>query len=238
MSARQPFASWGMYDNVAVCFDCKHQHLIPKGEQMSPQAWLDWQAKHQDHHVAIFPERQMGPLGDRVAGFKHNADVKAAYASSADYTCTLTGLASDTNLLAGRETSSVSNASNKYLDEMVSGKITAGTSPTATRIIEVHGIFAMDDAPAWPDVFDGTDSAETITSADIKAAICAPLAIIGTSNNSDRTYPFRLVGLRQFCADALPVAHVLFVTHSTAVNLNATASNQKLTHTPVYATVT
>jgi hypothetical protein len=235
MGSYEQFAGWGLYDHSAVCLTCGHQHLIPKAEQISEQPWLDWLAKHPGHETLILPHR----LLSRLAGvpLHHNADAKIAYAASADYTCTLTGLASDTNLLAGRESSSLSNASNKYLDELVSGKITAGTSPTDARQIEVHCVGALDDTPNWPDVFDGTDSAETITSAGIKNAIVAPVAVIATNNTSDRVYPFRPLGVRQLFGDGLPPAHVLFVVHNTGVNLNATATNQKLTHTPVYATV-
>ncbi len=34
-----------------------------------------------------------------------------------------------------------------------------------------------------------------------------------------------------------PTAHVLFVTHDTAVNLNATAGNHSISQTGIYATV-
>lgn len=222
----------------AICASCKVSHHIPPSEAIGAQPWLDWLAKHPaPYHLTALVEDNGDLLNEVANGMLCNADVKAAYVASADYTCTLTGLATDANLLTGRESNGISNGTNKYLDEMVSGKITAGTSPTAAKVIEVHAIGALDDTPNYPDVFDGTDSAETITSADIKAAIVAPIAIMGTSNTSDRTYPFKMTGLRQLFGDVLPVAHDLFVTHSTAVNLNATAANQKLTHTPAYATV-
>lgn len=235
MSAREQFAGWGMYDHSAVCLTCHHQHLIAKAEQVSPQPWLDWLVKHQGHDTFILPHKLLSQLGER--SLAHNADAKIAYAASADYTCTLSSLASDANLLAGRETTGLSNATNKYLDELVSGKITTGTTPTDAKQIEVHAVGALDDTPNYPDVFDGTESAETITSAGIKSAISALLVAIGTNNTSDRTYPFKPIGLRQLFGDGLPPAHVLFVTHSTGVNLNAVGTNHKLTHTPVYATV-
>ena len=228
----EQFSGWGMYDNAAVCLDCAHQHLIPKAEQISAQPWLDWLAKHPGHDTFIVPHKMLG----RLAELRHNADVKAAYAASANYTILLTGLATSSTLLAGRESTGISNATNKYLDELVGGFITAGTTPTAGRI-EVHAIGAFDDAPSYLDVFDGTDSAETITSADIKNAICVPIANVITSTTSDQGYPFKPVGLRQLFGDGLPPAHVLFVTHSTAVNLNATAANHRIAHTPVFATV-
>lgn len=233
MSTEQ-FAGWGLYDNSAVCLTCGHQHLIAKAEQISEQPWLDWQTKHKGHETFILPHKLLSQLARPLV---HNANVNVAYAASAAYTITLASLATDANLLAGRESTGLSNASNKYLDELVAGFITAGTSPTAAKQIEVHAIGALNDTPLYPDVFDGTESAETITSVDIKNAICAAIAIMSTSNTSDRAYPFKPVGLRQLFGDGLPAAHVLFVTHNTAVNLNATGGNQAIYHTPVYATV-
>jgi hypothetical protein len=119
----EQFAGWGMYDNSAVCLDCGHQHLIPKAEQISEQPWLDWLAKHPGHDTFIVPYRLLSHLP-----LLSNADVKIAYPGSSAYTFTLTSLASDTNLLAGQESLGVNNASvNKYLDELVAGKITVGT---------------------------------------------------------------------------------------------------------------
>lgn len=232
---KEQFAGWGLYDNVAVCLTCGHEHLIAKAEQISEQPWLDWLTRHSGHETFILPHKLLSRLAN--IPLLHNANVKIAYAASASYTITLTGLATDTNLLTGRESTGLSNAVNLYLDELIAGAVTTGTSPTTAKQIEVHAVPARDDTPTYPDVFDGTESAETITSADIKNSITVPLAIMVTDATSDRVYKFRPVGLRQFCGDGLPVAHVIFVTHNTAVNLNATASNHGIFHTPVYATV-
>lgn len=240
MSGREQFALQGVKDFYAVCLTCKVKHLIARGEEVESQPWLDWLAKHPENSgcrtlVALDAHKLLDDLDG-------NADEKIAYAASADYTITLTGLASDTNLLAGRESSSLSNASNKYLDELVSGKVTGGTTPTANKQIEIQCVGAMDDVPNWPDVFDGTDSAETIgitaDGASVKVTICKPIAIMPTvTTTSDVVRTFTPLGIRQLFGDGLPPAHVIFVTHDTGVNLNATASNQKITHTPVYATV-
>ncbi len=234
---REQFAGWGLYDNVAVCLDCRHQHLIPKAEQVTTQPWLDWQAKHRGHETFVIPHRALSRLGEKVE-LRHNADVKVAYAASAAYTITLASLASDTNLLAGREGTWVSNASNKYLDELVAGKITVGTTPTANTVIEVSAVGPLDDTPTYPDVFDGTDSNETISNAGIKTSICLPVAVISVpAATSDLAYPFAPCGLRQLFGDAMPVTHGLFVVHNTVAALNATGANHAISHTPVYATV-
>lgn len=232
---KEQFASWGMYDNSAVCLDCGHQHLIPKSEQISEQPWLDWLAKHPGHETFILPHRLLSRLSQPL---RENADVKAAYIASAAYNITLASLASDTNLLAGRESDGINSSTNKALDELVAGKITVGTTPTTAKQIEVHAVGTLNDTPTYPDVFDGTESAETISNAQIKNAICASIVIIEiVATTSDLAYPFKPTGIRQLFGDALPSAHVLFVTHNSVAALNATGGNHVINHTPVYATV-
>ena len=164
------------------------------------------------------------------------ADIKLAYGAASDVTITLASLASDTNLLAGRESAEIVNTSTLALDYLVSGKITAGTSPTASRSIEVWVVGSW-DGTNWPDVFDGTDSNETITSADIKASVCRLLAAMATANTSDRTYHFGPVSVAAAFGGVVPPKVVVFVVHNTGVALNATGSNHQIRLQPVYETV-
>jgi hypothetical protein len=164
------------------------------------------------------------------------ADLKLAYGTASDLTITLASMATDTNLLTGRESATIDNSANLFLDYLVSGKITAGTSPTAARSIEVWAVGSW-DGTNWPDVFDGTESAETITSADIKASICRFVAAMATANTTDRTYHFGPVSLAAAFGGTLPPKIVLFVTHSTGVNLNSTAGNHQIRLQPVFQTV-
>jgi hypothetical protein len=236
MSARQEiFAGWGSRDHSAVCLTCRHQHLIPKAEQISPEPWLDWLAKHPGHQTFVMPHEYLSKLAN-IAPLQHNADVKSAYGSSATITCTLTGLASDTNLLTGRESAAVSNSSN-YLEVLFAAKVTTGTSPTAAKQIEVWAYGSVDDTPTYPDVFDGTESAETVTSSDIKPVALKLLAVMPTSNTSDRSYWFGPVSLAAAFGGVVPKNFGVFVTHNTGVNLNATASNQAISYTGIYRTV-
>ena len=146
-------------------------------------------------------------------------------------TLTITGvpsLASDTNKLTGIETSIIDNTTDGFFDIYINGKITTGTNPTASRQIEVWAIGW--DGSGWPDVFDGTCSSETITSSDIKNAICKPIAILSTNNTSDRTYWLTDVSLRGAFNGPLPSKVVLFVTHDTVAALNSTAGNHELSY--------
>jgi hypothetical protein len=165
------------------------------------------------------------------------ADVKANYPAASDATITLASLASDTNLLAGRESTALDNSSNLYLDYLVSGKITTGTSPTTARSIQVWAVGSW-DGTTWPDVFDGTDSTETITSANHKNSICRFIAEMATDATSDRVYHFGPVSLASAFGGVIPVKVVFFVVHNTAVALNSTAGNHQIRIQPYYETVT
>jgi hypothetical protein len=154
------------------------------------------------------------------------------YGSKKTLTCAVASLASDTNLLAGVESSVIDNTTDGYTDIIASGKLTTGTSPTASRQIEVWAIGW--DGANWPDVFDGTSSGETITSSDIKNAICKPVATMSTNNTSDRTYYFSGVSLRGAFGGCLPSKIVLFPVHNTGVNLNGTAANHELSYVGEY----
>jgi hypothetical protein len=241
MRAREQFAGWGMYDHTAVCLRCKTQHLIAKGEQVSDQPWLDWLHKHRHcgggETVFILPFKLLSQLG-AVHALRDNANVKAEYAASAAYTITLTGLVTSAGLTVGRQSTSVANSANKYLDELVAAQIATGSASVVAGNIEVHAIGALDDTPTWPDQITGTDAARTITSADIKSSICALVGGVPNDTTASRKYAMKPCGIRQLFGDGLPPGgHVIFVTHSSSAALSVTATDHFVKHTPVYATV-
>ncbi len=157
------------------------------------------------------------------------------YGSKTTLTAALQSVASDTNLLTGVESSVIDNTSDGFTDILVSGKWTSGTGPTDDRQVEIWAVGW--DGAAFPDVFDGTTSAETITSLEIKNAICKPVKIIATNSTSDRTYPFSGESLAEAFRGAIPSKVVLFVTHNTGVNSNATSGNFELSYVGVYPEV-
>jgi hypothetical protein len=165
------------------------------------------------------------------------ADVKTAYGASAALTITLASLATSAGLTAGRESTAIDNTSNKYLDAIVGGKITTGTSPTTAKSILVYVYGSLNDTPLYPDVIDGTDSDETITSADIRNAALILAASITTDATSDRTYWIRAFSVANCFGGVMPKFWGVFVTHDTAVNLNSTGSNHALYYTGIYETV-
>lgn len=154
------------------------------------------------------------------------ATIKSAYAASATVfgSTDLDSLASDTNLLAGWESTAIDNSSNLYVDALLAGRFKANnTAPTAGAILVMVG--ALLDDTNYPDVFDGTGSAETITSAAIRNSILRVAASIVTDVTSNRVYEFAPVSVAGLFGGAMPKKWFVFVTHSMVQALNATASN-------------
>lgn len=164
------------------------------------------------------------------------ADRKIAYAAAADVTITIASLATSSTLVAGRESNAVDNSTNKYLDYLVSGYVTTGTSPTSGKTIEVWVVAEQDDS-VYPDLFDGTDSNETVTSRDILVGVGRLLWSITIDGTSDRSYFIPKTGVAQFFGGPCPRKFVFFVVHDTGVNLNATGGNQLIKVQGIYETI-
>lgn len=164
-------------------------------------------------------------------------DIKVAYAASSNLTITLASLGTSATWVAGRESTEVDNTTNKYRDYRLSGKITVGTTPTVNTEIRVYVVGCLDDS-TYPDVFDGADSAETITSVGVGSGFLKLGAVIQVdATTSDRTYPFDVGSVAALFNFALPKKFVVFVTHNTGVNLNSTGSNHQVTVTGEYQNV-
>lgn len=164
------------------------------------------------------------------------ASYKIEYGSSSAVTISPASLASSGTLTAGVESDAIDNTTNKYFDYLIAGKITTGGSPTTDTHIQVCVVGISDDT-TWPDVFDGTGSAGTVTSAKIKNSICKIVADVTIDATSNQAYPFGPVSVARAFDGTMPKKFVVFVTHNTTAALNSTAGNHAIYITPVYATV-
>lgn len=167
------------------------------------------------------------------------ADIRIKYPSTSTtaVTISLASLATSSTWVAGQESTAVEN-SNDDLDHAVSGVIMVGTTPTINTIIEVWAYSAQSittGTPTYPDVFDGTDSAETITNVGVKGGILrlvASLAVTATTSNVGYGFaPTSIASLFGY----MPQFWGLFVTHNTGVNLNATGGNHVIHYERVQA---
>lgn len=167
------------------------------------------------------------------------ADIKVKYPSSSttDLTITLASLADDnTNAIAGRASTAVDNTSNVDLDHLLTGKITTGTSPTASRTIEVW-VYAprslSTGTPTYPDSITGTDAAKTFTSRNVLINACKLAATVVIDATSDRTYDIAPVSVASLFGGYLPQFWGVWVLNRSGAALNATGSNQALSYSRV-----
>lgn len=111
-----------------------------------------------------------------------------------------------------------------------------GTTPTINTEIRLYVVPSY-DGTTWPDVFDGTPSAETVTSEGVRdgfAKLAAVLRVDATTSN--RPYPFAF-SIAELFGGIVPKKAVVFVAHNTGAALNGTAANHTYADQPVYDTV-
>lgn len=234
---------------IAYCGECGQKHDIdPQG---GTHQYQDWYAKHCGHFgVGFSSPNRVTKKAKRVSAIPRsyttfddyisNADIKVAYGASASPTFTLNSLAASSTLLAGRESTAIDNgASVKYLDWLASGVFKAAASNNQAGSIYVCVVAALNDTPAWPDVFDGTDSTETVSKSGVFNSVCKFLAAIAADNTASQDWPFGLSSVASCFGGWVPDQFVYFVTHNIQTSTNAwNSSGNSFNHTPVYATST
>lgn len=241
--------------SLGICRKCRNFHPM---EHYDPillgRLAFDWQDKHKrceletPGSVDFITTKRVIPRGfdDRVfekAGigpqwldWKSNADVKLSFVADAAFTIDLSALASSATWVAGRESTWITNSSN-YLDYRITGTFISGTTPTAPAEHRLYYLTATEDTPTYPDVFDGTDSAETITNTNIRDSIIVGWS--GTASTaSNITYPIiSAITLAQAFGFA-PKNFGLFFTHAHTAALKTDAGNtNSIYYQGLFATV-
>ena len=152
---------------------------------------------------------------------------------------TIVNLASDTNLLTGRQSDAIDLTASNYanlLRLVLSGVVKSNhTTPTA-GVIEVWGITPLDDS-TWPDTFGASDAAVTATSRALLGTYGRKLFSCGTTTTIDQPYPTGDIEIGSFFNGAIPKKMVFFLTHSMVQNTNATASTSIFYLKPSWETV-
>ena len=171
--------------------------------------------------------------------------VTTSYSSITDTTAltiTLASLATSASSVAGRNSTIVDNTSNKYVDFLVSGQITTGTTPTTAKTISIYvysPIKVVTSTSSYPiataTALTETDAAATFEVDQRNALKLA--ASMGINATSDRAYSFSF-SIAQLFGGVAPLKWGIWVTHDTAVNLNATAGNHWAHYTGIKYDIT
>ncbi len=165
------------------------------------------------------------------------ATVKIAYAASATITIAPENVATSATWVAGVESGVIDNTSNLYVDAIVGGTWTVGTTPTINTQVLIYVGSVRDDAPVYPDVFDGTSSAETLTSAGVGSGFLKLAAILNVdATTSNRVYDC-VFSVASLFGGVMPLKWFLFIAHNTGVNSNSTAGNHVWKYTGITYTV-
>lgn len=150
------------------------------------------------------------------------------YGTTTAMTITLASLATDANLVAGRQSTVVANGTDDAIDALVGGKVTTGTTPTAARQIEVWLFGSYDDA----EYSGGAGASDAALTPDAKTLLKL-LIIIPTVNTSDKAYHWGPYSVAQAFGGVMPENWGVYIVHNTGVNLNATGGNHEVYYTPV-----
>lgn len=145
------------------------------------------------------------------------------YSANTTITMDLASLATSATFVAGRESTQIDNTSNKYIDCLVSGFVSVGTTPTANTTIAIY-VYGADTSLATTalDTLDGTDSAETLTNTGILNALRLGASVAVPAATSDVQYIVLPFSVATLFGGVMPKYWGLFVTHNTGVNLRST----------------
>lgn len=151
------------------------------------------------------------------------------YGTKVTMTWTLSSLASDTNLVAGRESTAVDNKDvDDSVEIMVGGLFTTGTTPTTARQIEVWAYGSYDDTN-----FSANATGADATLTPDEKSLMKLLTVIPTNGTSDRAYKWGPFAVGAAFGGIVPVRWGLYVVHNTGVALNTTAANHEAEYFPV-----
>lgn len=151
---------------------------------------------------------------------------KPVYAASASVGVgtSFNSLASSTTRVAGAQTDQVDNTSNLYDDVLLSGAVKMGTSPTVSTQVDIWVVASKDASSAYPDVITGAgNAAKTWTSENVRNGAAKLLKSILVDSTTGRVYDFSNESVAALFGGSLPQKFVVFVSHNTAVALDASA---------------
>ena len=232
-----------------VCHTCPRRHRETVTPERFPQAYADWRVKHPGHDVEFYTVKREIPKGydDRkyeqlgkapwYLEYKPNADIKTAYAASADLTITLATLACSATLVAGRESTAISNTSNLYLDAAIMVKLTAGATGAQVGLGQFWAYGSVADTPAYPQNHTGSDSGVTHT-AETRNTLNFWRDILSAAT-ANKTYSCGPRSLAYVFDYVMPQEWGFWVTstfNSGTNTLHGTAGNHAITYLPIYAT--
>jgi len=238
------------------CHDCKlwHRPQPCTPDQFSHEVWT-WHAKHAGHtYEFLTPKRELSRGADQAwrgqdeapwyLAYRENTDFRLQYGTTTALTITLASLASSTTWITGRESTAVSNSSQRYIDYELTGKITVhgSVAPNIAAEIRLYTYQALNpDTPTYPDTLTGSDANVTLTAAAAANILESTFVLMGAATivaTANIAYPItRCLSLAQAYGKA-PKRWGVYVAHNTGQTLHATGSTHEINTTGSYLTDT
>lgn len=159
--------------------------------------------------------------------------LKPSYISPVALTITTGSLASDANLLAGRQSNVANNTSDLAVDCVVGGAIAApGSAPTAGTSIEAWLFGSWNGGTTFTGgASSGGDANLSLATTGVKQ-LMSRVALISQTDTTARAYDFGPVSVAQAFGGTMPDHWGVFIVHDLGVTLGATT----LQYTPVQYT--
>lgn len=142
------------------------------------------------------------------------------YSTAQSVTLTATSLA-DTSW---RQSASVDNGTNLFIDAHIGGSIQTGTTPTAGGTIDIYA-YGSYDGTNFTAGASGTDAAYT---ADGEEGLFKPLETIVVDATSNQDYVWGPVSVAQAFGGILPETWGIVIQNNTGAALNATGTNNEV----------
>lgn len=153
------------------------------------------------------------------------ATATISYSANTTITMNLSGLAASATFIAGRESSEIDNTTNKYMDAIVSGSFTVGTTPAITGGLVIYLWGADTSLGTTPlKTLDGTDSDESLTTTELGMLKFASFTSV-LVNTSDTQYFIAPFSVASKFGGIMPKYWGLYVAHSMTAALRTNAAN-------------
>jgi hypothetical protein len=167
------------------------------------------------------------------------ADIKNAYAASSNLTVTnLHSLASSQTFIGGWESALIDNSSNKYLDYLVSAKLTIASANNQAGEIRIY-VAAMLDDSTWPDVLDGTESTEAFGDTEERDAALVLGRVVTVDASAGAVIYVAPFSVASLFGGVCPEKFVIFIAGNATTTTTAqlAASGNQVSVKGVYQTV-
>lgn len=159
--------------------------------------------------------------------------LKPSYGAPTSIAITTSSLASDSNLLAGRQSNVANNTSDLAVDSFVGGSIAApGSAPTAGTTIEVWLFGSWNGGTTYTAGASGSGDANLSLATSGVKQLMSRVALISQTDTTARAYAFGPVSVAQAFGGSMPDHWGVFIVHDLGVVLGGTT----LQYTPLQYT--